>query len=61
MDGLISGGLKSGILRYIIYQLNILSFDPYNKNLLNKDLFDSLGQFYTDLLLKRCQRRQKLL
>ena len=29
--------------------------------LLNKDLFDSLDQFYTDLLLKSCQGRQKLL
>ena len=32
-----------------------------NKNLLNKDHFDSLDQFYTDLLLKSCQGRQKLL
>ena len=32
----------------------------YNNNLLNKHLFDSLDQFYTDLLLKSCQGRQKL-
>ena len=31
----------------------------FNKTLLNKDLFDSLDQFYTDLLLKSCQGRQK--
>ena len=33
----------------------------FNKNLQNKDLFDNLDQFYTDLLLKSCQGRQKLL
>ena len=31
----------------------------FNETLLNKDLFDSLDQFYTDLLLKSCQGRQK--
>ena len=33
----------------------------FNENLLNKGLFDSLDQFYTDLLLKSCQGRQTFL
>ena len=49
---------------YFIYHLSIkisLVLTTFYENLLNKDLFDSLDQLHTDLLLKSCQGRQKLL
>ena len=43
---------------YFIYHLSIkisLVLTTFYENLLNKDLFDSLDQLHTDLLLKSCQ------